>query len=152
MLAPTLFFSVCSGQRTTLSGLQPERFDSIIDGKATKLITIGNNKGMEVCLTNYGGRVVSIVVPDKDGRPTDVACAYDNLHQYADTLNSPSDYGASVGRYANRIKDAKTTPTACTAEETQVGKTGCTTSLRKQTPRLFSPSPRQMATTASPER
>ncbi len=107
MLAPTLFFSACSGQRTTLSGLQPERFDSIIDGKATKLITIGNNKGMEVCLTNYGGRVVSIVVPDKDGRPTDVACAYDNLHQYADTLNSPSDYGASVGRYANRIKDAK---------------------------------------------
>lgn len=53
--------------------------------------------------------VVSISVPDKDGKPTDVVLGYDNIHQYADTLNSPSDYGSSVGRYANRIKDSKLT-------------------------------------------
>ncbi len=54
---------------------------------------------MEVCLTNYGGRVVSISVPNKDGKPADVVLGYDNIHQYnrADTLNSPSDYG-SLGR------------------------------------------------------
>lgn len=92
---------------TTLSGLNPAAFDSTINGKKTKLITITNKKGMEVCLTNYGGRIVSILVPDHNGKPTDVVCAYDNIHQYADTVNSPSDYGATIGRYANRIKDAK---------------------------------------------
>lgn len=93
----------------TQSGLDPAAFDSTINGKKTELVTIKNNNGMEVCLTNYGGRVVSISVPDKDGKPTDVVLGYDNIRQYADTLNSPSDYGSSVGRYANRIKDSKVT-------------------------------------------
>lgn len=98
----------CSGEKnTTESGLDPTAFDSTIDGKKTELVTIRNNNGMEVCLTNYGGRVVSICVPDKDGKPTDVVLGYDNIKQYADTLNSPSDYGSSVGRYANRIKKSK---------------------------------------------
>jgi aldose 1-epimerase len=64
---------------------------------------------MEVCITNYGGRIVSLVVPDKNGSPTDVVLGFDNIAQYADTLNSPSDYGSSVGRYANRIKEGKFT-------------------------------------------
>lgn len=50
----------------TLSGLIPAAFDSTIYGKDTKLIVLKNNKGMEVCLTNYGGRVVSLSVPDKN--------------------------------------------------------------------------------------
>lgn len=95
--------------QTTVSGLNPADFDSTVNGKKTELVTIKNNSGMEVCLTNYGGRVVSICVPDKNGKATDVVLGYDNIHQYADTLNSPSDYGSSVGRYANRIKDAKLT-------------------------------------------
>ncbi len=91
----------------TQSGLNPAAFDSTIYGKDTKLIVLKNNKGMEVCLTNYGGRVVSLSVPDKNGKPTDVVLGYDNIRQYADTIHSPSDYGSTVGRYANRIKDAK---------------------------------------------
>ncbi len=97
------------GAQMTVSGLNPNDFDSTINGKKTELVTIKNQAGMEVCLTNYGGRVVSISVPDKDGKPTDVVLGYDNLRQYADTLNSPSDFGATVGRYANRIKNAKLT-------------------------------------------
>ena len=69
--------------------------------------TLKNQNGMEVCITNYGGRIVSLVVPDKDGKPTDVVLGFDNIAQYADTLNSPSDYGSSVGRYANRIKNGQ---------------------------------------------
>ena len=64
---------------------------------------------MEVCITNYGGRIVSLCVPDKNGKPTDVVLGFDNIAQYADTINTPSDYGSSVGRYANRIKDGKFT-------------------------------------------
>ncbi len=92
---------------TTVSGLNPTAFDSVINGKQTALYTLKNANGMEVCITNYGGRVVSLVVPDKDGKPTDVVLGYDNIAQYADTINSPSDYGSSVGRYANRIAEGK---------------------------------------------
>ena len=105
----SMLFSACDTKHAqlTVSGLNPTAFDSIINGKKTELIMLSNQNGMEVCLTNYGGRVVSIVVPDKDNHPTDVVLGYDNLAQYADTINSPSDYGSTVGRYANRIKDSK---------------------------------------------
>ena len=106
------FFSACgSGEQVslTVSGLDPAKFDTVINEKPVKLYTLKNQNGMEVCITNYGGRVVSLVVPDKDGKPTDVVLGFDNIALYADTLNTPSDYGSSVGRYANRIKDAKFT-------------------------------------------
>lgn len=94
---------------TTLSGLEPAKFDTVLNNKKVELVTLRNAKGMEVCLTNYGGRVVSISMPDKNGKATDVVLGYDNIRQYADTVNSPSDYGSTVGRYANRIKNAQLT-------------------------------------------
>lgn len=103
--------SCTSGQQTaeTVSGLNPAKFDSTINGKKTALYTLANKNGMEVCITNFGARVVSLVVPDKDGNPTDVVLGYDNIAQYADLENSPSDFGSSVGRYANRINQGKIT-------------------------------------------
>ena len=103
--AVALFSACASGDNAqlTVSGLDPARFDTTLQEKPVKLYTLKNNKGMEVCITNYGGRVVSLVVPNRDGNPTDVVLGFDNIRQYADTLNSPSDYGSSVGRYANRI-------------------------------------------------
>ncbi len=100
-----------TGQQATetVSGLNPAKFDSTINGKKTALYVLKNNNGMEVCITNFGARVVSIVVPDKDGNPTDVVLGYDNIAQYADIENSPSDFGSSVGRYANRINQGKIT-------------------------------------------
>ncbi|MBQ0074770.1 MAG: galactose mutarotase [Prevotella sp.] len=91
------------------SGLNPAAFDTVINEKPVKLYTLTNANGMEVSITNYGGRVVSLVVPDKDGNFVDVVLGFDNIAQYADTLNSPSDYGSSVGRYANRIANGKFT-------------------------------------------
>lgn len=98
-----------TGGSLTVSGLDPAAFDTTINQKAVKLYTLKNANGMEACITNFGGRVVSLVVPDKDGKPTDVVLGYDNIAQYADTVNSPSDFGSSVGRYANRIKHGKLT-------------------------------------------
>ena len=110
-VATALLGACTTGQETnlTVSKLDPAKFDTIINEKPVKLYVLKNANGMEVCVTNYGARVVSLVVPDKDGTPTDVVLGYDNIKQYADTLNSPSDYGSSVGRYANRINDGKIT-------------------------------------------
>ncbi len=92
---------------TTVSGLSTAAFDTTINNKPVKLYTLSNNNGMEVCITNFGGRIVSLVVPDKNGKQTDVVLGYDNIAQYADSVNSPSDFGAAIGRYANRINKGK---------------------------------------------
>lgn len=83
-----------------LSSLKRADFQSEQQGKQTDLYTLTNKNGMEVCVTNYGGRIVSIMVPDKDGKMQDVIIGYSNINDYA---TKPSDFGASVGRYANRI-------------------------------------------------
>ena len=108
-MAVAMFTACTSGEQKvlTVSGLDPAKFDTLINEKPVKLYTLKNQNGMEVCITNYGARIVSLVVPDKNGKPTDVVLGFDNIAQYADTLNSPSDYGSSVGRYANRIKNGQ---------------------------------------------
>lgn len=93
----------------TLSGLDPARFESNIEGRATHLYTMRNSKGMEVCITNFGARIVSIMVPDRKGVMHDVVLGYDNIAQYADRVNFGSDFGAAIGRYANRINKGQIT-------------------------------------------
>lgn len=91
-------------EELTLSGLNPENFRAHVDGKTTELYILRNRNGMEVCITNFGGRIVSVLVPDKNGVMQDVVLGFDSL---ADYRNIPSDFGAAIGRYANRIKDGK---------------------------------------------
>ena len=88
---------------------QQEAFDSVVNEIPVKLFHLTNAKGMDVLITNFGGRVVSVCVPDRNGVQQDVVLGFDNLKQYTDSVNSPSDFGAAIGRYANRIKDGKIT-------------------------------------------
>lgn len=102
-----LMISSCSNQpksETTLSGLDPKAFETKVNDHAVNLYTLKNKNGMEVCITNFGGRIVSVMVPDKNGNMKDVVLGFDSI---ADYVNIPSDFGASIGRYANRIKDGK---------------------------------------------
>lgn len=93
----------------TISGLDPAHFESNIEGRATHLYTMRNSKGMEVCITNFGARIVSIMVPDRKGVMHDVVLGFDNIAQYADRVNFRSDFGAAIGRYANRINKGQIT-------------------------------------------
>ena len=106
-LALLLCYACCptsSEPGLTKSGLNPQNFVSEINGKATALYTLKNSNGMEVCITNYGGRVVSIMVPDRNDSLRDVVLGFDNVQYYANLDGkTPSDFGAAVGRYANRI-------------------------------------------------
>ena len=59
----------------TLSGLDPVKFQTTVNDAQTQLYTLKNKAGMEVCITNFGGRIVSIMVPDKNGVMQDVVLA-----------------------------------------------------------------------------
>lgn len=80
-----------------------------VEGQPVELYTLTNAAGMVVKITNYGGTVTSIVVPDKNGSPADIVCGFDTLEGYFSEdyrANSPY-FGCLVGRYAGRIKDGR---------------------------------------------
>ena len=83
----------------TLSGLNPENFQT----DSTQLYVLTNAAGMEVCFTNFGGRIVSIMVPDKDGKMTDVCLGHDNIQDYEKYGADGCNFGALIGRFGNRI-------------------------------------------------
>lgn len=88
----------------TLSGLLRSDFQTVIEGDSTDLYVLKNAAGMEVCITNYGGRIVSVMVPDKNGVLQDVVLGFDSIQDY---MNHNNDFGATIGRYANRINQGR---------------------------------------------
>jgi aldose 1-epimerase len=93
-------------EEATLSGLLRSAFTATVDGKPAALYVLTNKNGMEACITNYGGRLVSLMAPDRNGTMTDVVLGYDNI---ADYLASDGNFGALIGRYGNRIAEGKFT-------------------------------------------
>ena len=75
---------------------------------APSIYTLSNEAGMEVKITNYGGRIMSIVLPDQNGVKRDVVLGFDKVEDYYPE-NNQSDFGAAIGRYANRIKQGQIT-------------------------------------------
>lgn len=90
-----------------ISGLKREDFQAVVQGKATDLYTLVNNNGMEVDITNYGGALVSIMVPDRNGHYANVVQGHDNIQ---DVIDSPEPFLSTlIGRYGNRICKGKFT-------------------------------------------
>ena len=103
-----LLMAACTpkAEKATDSGLLQSNFRTEVDGKKTDLYILRNKNNMEVCITNFGGRIVSVMVPDKDGQMRDVVLGFDSIQDY---ISKPSEVGASIGRYANRINQGKFT-------------------------------------------
>lgn len=93
-------------ENSTLSGLKKSSFESVVNGDSTHLYVMKNANGMEVCVTNYGGRIVSVMVPDKNGEMQDVVLGFDSISGYTSVDNN---FGATIGRYGNRIANGKIT-------------------------------------------
>lgn len=88
-----------------LCGLKHEDFQATVDGKKTELFVLKNSNGCEVAITNYGGAIVAIMVPDKDGNFANVIQGHDNIK---DVMESPEPYLSTlIGRYGNRICKGK---------------------------------------------
>ena len=84
-----------------ISGLKRENFQTTVNGKKTDLYILRNSQGNEVAITNYGGAVVAIMVPDKNGKMANVIQGHDNIQ---DVINSPEPFlSVLIGRYGNRI-------------------------------------------------
>lgn len=88
-------------QEKTLSGLAYASFKKSLDGKETSLYALTNKNGMEVAITNYGAKIVSLLVPDKDGNMTDVVTGHNSIDEYL--VSEEPYFGAICGRYGNRI-------------------------------------------------
>ncbi len=88
-----------------LCGLKREDFQTTIDGKKVDLFILKNTSGSEVAITNYGGALVAIMVPDRNGNYANVIQGHDNIN---DVINSPEPYLSTlIGRYGNRIAKGK---------------------------------------------
>jgi aldose 1-epimerase len=78
-----------------------DRFNRLIDGKQVAVYELQNDLNTKLCITNYGCRIVSLLVPNKNGQPVDVVVGFDSIDGY---LTATEVYhGATIGRYSNRI-------------------------------------------------
>ncbi len=94
------------GETSPVFMVKRENFIGKIDGRPVDLYTLKNNNGMIVQITNYGCKIVTVIVPDREGNPGDVVLGYDNLEDYVHGENS---FGAIIGRVGNRIDGGRFT-------------------------------------------
>jgi aldose 1-epimerase len=92
------------------TGMRREPFGKMRDGTPVELFTLTDGR-MEAQIIPYGGTLVSLTVPDRNGRVEDVVLGYDSLDQYVANNNgtNPAFLGAIIGRYANRIAHGRFT-------------------------------------------
>jgi aldose 1-epimerase len=97
--------AVAADSTAAVVQLDSTKFQKEIDGKKTNLYVLKNKNGMQAAFTNYGGRLVSLLVPDSAGKPVDVVVGFDSVDGF---VNSTEPYfGATIGRYGNRIAKGK---------------------------------------------
>lgn len=115
-LATAPVLSSCSKNAKTKSGLKISDFespgtasfntglqDTYTSNVPTTLCVITNDNGLEACITNLGARLVSLLVPDQEGKLQDVVLGFDNIADYANIEKFNNVFGAEVGRTINRI-------------------------------------------------
>lgn len=101
LILSLLLFSTCQSPKQKVLPISEEAFTANIEGKSTTLYTLTNNNGMTVELTNYGARIISIWVKDKDGCFRDVVWGHASIEDY---INTPIRYANPIiGCVANRI-------------------------------------------------
>jgi aldose 1-epimerase len=99
--------AVQTDSTTTALQLDSTKFQKEIDGKKTNLYILKNKNNMQAAFTNYGGRLVSLLVPDSAGNQVDVVVGFDGIDGYSQSTEPY--FGATIGRYGNRIAKGKFT-------------------------------------------
>jgi len=86
--------------------IKREDYQCVINGKQVDLYTLRNKNGMVAKITNYAGKLVQLLVPDRDGQMGDVLLGYETLEQ---AIQGQVSMGSAIGRFANRIRKGKFT-------------------------------------------
>ncbi|MBQ6534252.1 MAG: galactose mutarotase [Opitutales bacterium] len=84
------------------SKLNPKDFEGVVDSKKVSLFILKNANGLEISVSNFGGRVVEIFTPDRNGVFEDIALGHDTLDEYVH-YKAERFLGATIGRFGNRI-------------------------------------------------
>ena len=95
-----LFYTLHTTKRRR--NMKKQGFGTTKDGKEALLYTLSNKNGMEISVTDYGAHLVSVLVPDKDGKKRDVVLGFDSVTGYE---TDGSHFGATIGRNGNRIAE-----------------------------------------------
>jgi aldose 1-epimerase len=95
----TMLTALGTAARVNLT-MKKDSFGKLSDGRQVDIYTLSNEKGMEVAITNFGGAVVKLKVPDRKGKVDDVVLGYETLEGY---VSDKASLGALIGRYGNRI-------------------------------------------------
>ncbi len=108
VLSLAVMASCQSTTNVALDLIPASNFEAVVDGKPVALYTLTNASGTTMQVTNFGARVVSLWVADRDGNYEDIVLGYENLDRY---INNTGErfLGATIGRYGNRIADGKFT-------------------------------------------
>jgi len=96
-----VFALVSCNLKSSKPTIQPEAFNKMVGGKQVELVTLKNKSGLEMTVTNFGGRIVSLMVPDKTGKKEDIVLGFENIDGYLN--GGETFFGAAIGRYGNRI-------------------------------------------------
>ncbi|MGN6270284.1 MAG: aldose epimerase family protein [Sphingomonas sp.] len=97
---------LCAAGSAEAATAKKSTFGTLPDGRAVPAVTLANGHGVSATVIAYGAALQSLVMPDRDGKKGDIVLGYDNLEQY---LSQPQYFGATVGRFANRIAKGKFT-------------------------------------------
>ncbi|MBL0923089.1 MAG: galactose mutarotase [Sphingomonadaceae bacterium] len=92
------------GPKLHLRKLSRNNFGKLADGTAVEAIGLTNSTGMSVCIISFGASIQAVEVADRDGSFADVTAGYRTLDEY---ISQPQFFGSTVGRVANRLKDAR---------------------------------------------
>mgnify|MGYP001478945269 CR=1 FL=1 len=103
IIAMAIIASAC-GKKSVQPSITVSEFGEVATGQKAQIYTLINNQGLKARITDYGAKLVSLEVPDKKGELADVILGYETLDQY---LKGDQYFGATVGRYANRIAKGK---------------------------------------------
>lgn len=115
ILSAVMLFYLSSCQQSTKKAMEQTQipdsnnFKQTVDGKAVHLYTLTNKSGLKAAVTNYGGKLVSLFVPDSSGKLIDVVLGYNSLKDYQQYTKNGAFFGALIGRYGNRIAKGKFT-------------------------------------------
>ena len=105
LLIFSLISMSCEKKYNNVKLISRKNFETAIDGKKVDLYTLNNSNGLVTQITNYGGRVVSLWVPDKNGNFEDIVLGYETIEGYLES--NEIYFGALIGRYGNRIANGR---------------------------------------------